>query len=142
MNNKKISLESFKIKCKDNRLRITPQRIAIYEILQGDDGHPSADDVYKKIKHRFPNISFDTVNRTLLSFVDSGIIKLTESYNRQKRFDPDIENHHHLSCIKCGKIIDFTEKDFDQIKIPKTIQDKYDIQGKRVVLEFICDKCK
>jgi Fur family transcriptional regulator, peroxide stress response regulator len=141
MNKQEKSLDIFKAKCRENNLRITPQRIAIYEIVKDDYSHPSADDVYKKIKGEFSNISFDTVNRTLLSFVDSGILKLAESYGRRKRFDSDIGSHHHLSCIKCGKIIDFIDKDFDGLKIPGSIENKYTVLGKRVVLEYICDKC-
>lgn len=142
MNNLKKSLENFKVKCRENNLRITPQRTAIYEALKDDVSHPSADDIYKKIKVKFPNISFDTVNRTLLSFASIGLVKIAESYNRQKRFDPFLENHHHLSCVKCGKIIDFENKDFDALKIPQNIKDKYQVLGKRVVLEYICDNCR
>ncbi|MFH1459428.1 MAG: Fur family transcriptional regulator [Candidatus Omnitrophota bacterium] len=142
MNKQNNSIDVFKLRCKENNLRITPQRIAIYEALKDDLTHPSADDVYKKIKINFPNISFDTVNRTLLSYADIGIIKIAESYNRQKRFDPFIENHHHLSCIKCGKIIDFDNKEFDDLKIPRSIEKKYNVLHKRVILEFICEKCR
>ena len=85
--------------------------------------------------------SFDTVNRTLSSFVDIGVLKIAESYNRQKRFDPNLDRHHHLSCIKCGKIVDFENKDFDRLKIPNTIKNKYRVLGKRVVIECICDRC-
>ncbi|MFH1062301.1 MAG: Fur family transcriptional regulator [Candidatus Omnitrophota bacterium] len=142
MNKPKKFTKFLKEKCREFNLRITPQRIAIYEALKDDLTHPSADDIYKKVKIKFLNISFDTVNRTLLSYADIGIIKIAESYNRQKRFDPDTENHHHLNCIKCGRIIDFENKDFDELKIPKSINNKYKVLGKRVVLEHICDKCK
>jgi len=118
------SIEFLTTRCKEHNLRITPQRTAIYKALQNDRSHPSADIVYKIIKATFPNISFDTVNRTLLSFVDIGVLKIAESYNRQKRFDPNLERHHHLSCIKCGKIIDFENKDFDELKIPNSIKNK------------------
>jgi Fur family peroxide stress response transcriptional regulator len=93
------------------------------------------------MKRAFPHISLDTVNRTLLSFADIGLVKITESYNRRKRFDPNPENHHHLSCIRCGKIIDFENKDFDELKIPTDIQDTYMVIGKKVVIECICDTC-
>lgn len=135
------SIEFFKARCREFNLRITPQRTAIYEALQDDGSHPSADTVYKKIKRKFPNVSFDTVNRTLLSFVDMGVLKIAESYNRRKRFDPYLENHHHLSCIKCGQIIDFENKVFDELEIPSAIRDRYEVLGKRVVIECICDRC-
>ncbi len=128
-------------KCKHANLRITHQRAIIYEAVRGDTSHPCADDVYQKVRKLIPNISFDTVNRTLLSFVRIGIVKLAESYSRQKRFDPDVSNHHHLHCIKCGKIMDFQNTNLDALKVPRAIENQYLVLGKRVILEYICDKC-
>ncbi|MFC1807098.1 Fur family transcriptional regulator [Candidatus Omnitrophota bacterium] len=142
MNKKTLPLDLFTSKCRENNLKITPQRIAIYQELIKDCSHPSTDDVYKKIRKKFPNISFDTVNRTLLSFAQIGIIKFAEHFGRQKRFDTDIELHHHLSCIKCHRIIDFANDEYDNLKIPSSIKNRYIILGKKVVLEVICDKCK
>ncbi len=138
----KSALESFKQKCRDSNLRITPQRIAIFQELVNDYSHPCADDVYRKIVKKNPNISFDTVNRTLLLFANQGMIKFAESYGKTKRFDPDVESHHHLCCIRCGRIIDFYNKEYDEIKIPNSIKNKYTVFGKRVVIEGLCDKCK
>jgi Fur family peroxide stress response transcriptional regulator len=131
----------FSATCREHNLRITPQRTAIYKALQDDASHPSADMVYRKIKTIFSRISFYTGNRTLMSFVEIGLVKIAESYNRRKRFDPHIGSHHHLNCITCGKIIDFEHKDFDEIKIPASIKNKYNVIGKRVVLEYICTTC-
>jgi len=142
MNSKEIGLNFFKEKCKERNLKITPQRIAIYEQLMGDSSHPTADAVYQKIHKKFPHISFDTVNRTLLLFAETGIIKQTEHFGKHKRFDPDIDNHHHLFCVKCNRIIDFYSKEYDDIKIPEIIIEKYTVLGKKVVLEGICDKCR
>jgi len=77
-----------------------------------------------------------------MSFVNIGVVKIAESYNRQKRFDPYIESHHHLSCIKCGKIIDFEHKDFDELNIPPNIKNNNKVLGIRVVLECICGECR
>ena len=135
MNGKEIGLNFFKEKCRERNLKITPQRIAIYEQLMGDSSHPTANDVYKKVYEKFPHISFDTVNRTLLLFAETRIIKRVEHFGKHKRFDPDIDNHHHLFCIKCNRIIDFYNQEYDELKIPSTITDKYTVLGKKVVLE-------
>ena len=142
MNYQNDPLALFTVKCKEGKLKITPQRIAIYQELVNDDSHPTADDIHKKVCKRFPSISFDTVNRTLLLFANIGIIKIAESYGRQKRFDPNIDSHHHLCCIKCNRIIDFHHQAYDELKIPDKIKNNHTVLGKRVVLEIICDKCK
>lgn len=142
MNKKNKALESFTNKCRENNLKITPQRTAIYNELVGACDHPSADIIHKRVRKHFPNISLDTVNRTVLPFADLGIVKIVEGYGTPKRFDPNIENHHHFQCIKCHKIIDFHHKTYDKIRIPDDIKNKLTVLNKKVVLEGICDKCK
>jgi len=128
-------------KCVEQGLRITPQRSVIYDELLKAKDHPSADDLYKRVRKVLPNISFDTVYRTLLVFSDIGIVKLVEGYGELKRFDPDIENHHHLRCVQCQKIIDFCNQSYDALKIPAEFEKEFTILNKRVVLEGICKEC-
>ncbi len=136
------TLEVFQQKCKEGKLKLTPQRIAIYQSLLNDKEHPCANTVFQKIRERIPNISFDTVNRTLLSFVDLGILKVVEGYGRPKRFDPDTDSHHHFQCLKCNRITDFYDKTFDAIAVPKDLKSKFMITGKKVVLEGVCQLCR
>lgn len=139
---KDIVARQFKEKCAEHGLKITPQRTAIYNELIFSKEHPSADSIYKKVKKKLPNISFDTVNRTLLTFSKLGIIRIVEGYGEAKRFDPDLELHHHFRCIRCNGIIDFQEKTFDEIDIPKNISKQFNVFHKKVVLEGICEVCQ
>ncbi len=138
----KDTAEIFRSKCREKNLKVTPQRTIIFESLADDKGHPTADIVFQKVRKKIPNISFDTINRTLLSFVDMGLLKVVEGYGRPKRFDTDLDNHHHFQCLKCNKIIDFCDKGFDAIEIPKDIKNKFTVTGKKVVLEGLCNSCK
>ena len=127
--------------CRSHSLRITPQRIAIYKQLLQATGHPSADAVYKAVLKEFPHISFETVNRTLLTYAEIGILNIVESYSGVRRFDPDPDAHHHIHCVRCGKIIDFRHHEFDRLSIPREIEKTYTVVGKRVVVNVICQDC-
>jgi len=142
MNSQENLIKSFREICRKKKFRITPQRIAVYEVLINDYTHPSVDDVYRKVAEKYPNISFDTVYRTMLSFSDIGIIRVTENCGGRKRFDVMTERHHHLHCTSCGKIVDFFNKEYDEIKIPQKIISKYKVTGKKVVLDYLCKSCK
>ncbi len=131
----------FHDKCAENGLKITPQRTIIYDELIKAKDHPSADDIYKRVRKILPNISFDTVYRTLLSFSEIGIIRPVEGYGEKKRFDSDTENHHHLRCMRCQKIIDFYNPGYDALKIPPEFETKFTVWNKRVVLEGVCRNC-
>jgi len=129
-------------KCAEYGLRITPQRTLIFDELSKAKDHPTAEAIYKRVRKKLPNISFDTVYRTLLSFTEMGIVNLVEGYSNQKRFDPNQDQHHHFRCIKCDTIHDFENEAYNDIAVPKAVQRKGVVINKRVVLEGICSKCK
>jgi Fur family peroxide stress response transcriptional regulator len=128
--------------CRSHHLKITPQRVAIYKELLKLDTHPTADAVYKMVKIEFPNISFDTVNRTLLTLADIGIVDIVEIFGGAKRFDPKVTTHHHLHCIRCGKVFDFYSRSYDNLKVPKEVDEQFQVLSKRVVLKGVCKACR
>jgi Fur family peroxide stress response transcriptional regulator len=140
MNNS--GLDFFYSRSKENGLKITPQRTAIYQELLKAKDHPTADMIYKRIVKKIPNISFDTVNRTLLTFSKIGITNIVEGYGQAKRYDPDMDIHHHFRCIQCGSIIDFHNREYDNITVPDEINKQFTVISKKVVLEGLCSKCR
>jgi Fur family transcriptional regulator, peroxide stress response regulator len=138
----KEMMDIFYRRSKENGLKITPQRTAIYQELLKAKDHPSANIIYRRLVKKIPNISFDTVNRTLATFSKIGIANVVEGYGQPKRFDPDITIHHHFRCVQCDTIIDFHNKAYDNITVPKEIQKQFTVWNKKVVLEGLCNKCK
>jgi len=136
------ALNAFESKCREHRLSVTPQRIAIFRELISSSEHPSAVSIFKKVRTYYGNISLDTVNRTLLTFQEIGLAKVVESSGDPKRFDPNLDPHHHFRCVKCGKIVDFQNASYDAIEIPPEIQAKYRVMDKRVYLEGFCEDCQ
>ena len=135
-------LDDFIQECRRYNLRVTPQRTAIYKKLLKAKNHPSADELFQAIRQEFPNVSYDTVNRTLLTFSRVGLINLVEGHTTPRRFDPDLSNHHHFHCQQCGRIIDFNNSDYDDLKIPSSLRRNFDVISSRVVLKGICGKCR
>ncbi len=134
-------IHAFEAKCRQAGLKITPQRIAVYKALLETNEHPSAEMVYQKVRHVSPNISLDTVNRTLLTLAEIGAASTVEGSGDAKRFDGNLEAHQHFKCIKCKRIIDFYYKPFDNIDVPKSINKRFTVLRKTVYFEGICDLC-
>lgn len=128
--------------CQEHNLKITPQRVAIYRELIDSKIHPSADTIYQIVQTQYPNISFDTVNRTLLTLAKIGLAEVIEVFGGAKRFDPNVTNHHHLHCTQCGKIVDFWSRLYDKLEIPENVQKQFEVIDKRVVLKGICKDCQ
>ena len=138
----KKELKNFEEICHKYGLKVTPQRMAIYKELVSSREHPSAVMIHERIKKYYPNVSLDTVNRTLMTFSEIGLVNIIEGRGDPKRFDPNLRPHHHFRCIRCGEIVDFYSEEFDSLEIPQELKEKFIITGKRVNLEGICDKCK
>ncbi len=135
-------IEEFKQLCKSFGLKITPQRCAVYKTIIQKKNHPTAEEIFNLVKKKFPNVSYDTVNRTLLTLAEIGLVDIVSSRSQPRRFDPDRENHHHFHCLNCGKIIDFYSDAFDNLEIPDRIQDDLTVFTKRVVLNGLCRQCR
>ncbi len=135
-------MDEFKSHCREHCLKITPQRLTIFSCLLKATNHPTAEQVYQYVSVEHSNISYDTVNRTLNTFAQIGIFSVIEGFGNSRRFDPNPSCHHHIHCISCGKVIDFTNEEFDSLVIPDAIKKKYTIISKRVVLTCCCDSCQ
>lgn len=135
------AMELFYSKCHEQGLKVTPQRVFIYQEMAKAKDHPSIDDIYQRVKKSLPNISFDTVYRTALSFFEIGIVDIVEGHSGSRRFDANTDQHHHFRCLKCHKIIDFDSDYYDQVAIPPELQSRFKVLNQRIFLEGICDEC-
>lgn len=130
-----------KEKLENGKFRITPQRLSIFRCLMESDSHPSAEMIYNKVKKEYPNISFDTVNRTLLSLLEKGFIQMVESGHGPRRFDAELRLHYHFRCLYCKRIFDFDCPSYDKIEIPEEIKKRFKVLRQNIVIEGICSEC-
>ncbi|MEW6108805.1 MAG: transcriptional repressor [Nitrospirota bacterium] len=127
-------------KYKDLGFKLTPQRLAVLNYLEGNRSHPSAEDVYKNVSKKYPTMSFATVYSTLEALKKKGkVLELTIDPAR-KRFDPNTEPHHHLICVKCRSIVDIHRK--YSLDIPANEAGGFEIAGNHIEFYGICPKCK
>ena len=124
---------------KEIGLKVTPQRLAILEMIKDDRTHPSAEKIYKKISKKYPGISFATVYNTLAKLVDAGEILELDIDPEKKRFDPFPTLHYHFYCKTCRKIYDVGE----DASLTPTMKNISGHQIETVQLNFkgICKSC-
>ncbi len=127
-------------KFKSKRLKITPQRLGIFRILEGNPTHPSAEDIFKEIRESYPTISFTTVYKTLEIMEKMGeILKVTIDEQR-KHYDPDTNVHHHIICSKCNKISDI-KKEYVKPRLPREVLDEFTPSSYQISFYGTCKKC-
>jgi len=128
-------------KFKSKRLKITPQRLGIFRILEGNSTHPSAEDVFKEIRESYSTISFTTVYKTLEIMEKMGeILKVTIDEQR-KHYDPDTNVHHHIICSKCNKISDI-KKEYVKPRLPREVLDEFTPSSYQISFYGTCKKCR
>jgi Fur family transcriptional regulator, peroxide stress response regulator len=96
-------------------LRITPQRLAIFEAILKLYNHPTADDIAAFIKRDFPNVATGTVYKVLDSLVENGLIKKVKTERDVMRYDAILENHHHLYCAESDRIADYYNNEINEL---------------------------
>ena len=82
------------------------QRVAVAEYVLQTDEHPSADEVWTRVRKRFPMLSRATVYNTLNLFVERGLLRELAITEGRVVFDPNLENHHHFVDEESGQIHD------------------------------------
>jgi len=127
-------------KYRDSGLKLTPQRLAILEYLDGNKEHPSAEDVYKAVSKKFPTMSLATVYNTLMTLKQRGLVKELTMDPLRMRFDPQPTPHHHLICMDCRKIIDIHIR--LRVNLPEMEQEGFEIVGNHIEFYGRCPKCK
>jgi Fur family peroxide stress response transcriptional regulator len=127
-------------KYRESGLKLTPQRLAILEYLDGNKEHPSAEDVYKAVSKKFPTMSLATVYNTLMTLKQRGLVKELTMDPLRMRFDPQPTPHHHLICVDCRKIIDIHTR--LKINLPEMEQEGFEIVGNHIEFYGRCPKCK
>jgi Fur family peroxide stress response transcriptional regulator len=127
-------------KYRDSGLKLTPQRLAILEYLDGNKEHPSAEDVYKTVSKKFPTMSLATVYNTLMILKQRGLVRELTMDPVKMRFDPQPTPHHHLICMDCRKIIDIHTR--FRINLPEMEQGGFEIVGNHIEFYGRCSKCK
>jgi Fe2+ or Zn2+ uptake regulation protein len=87
-------------------MKITPQRLAIVEALAGDPSHPTAQELFDRLRPRLPTMSFATVYNTLAALSDAGLCVARPLTRGSVRFDPNTSVHDHCVCDACGRVVD------------------------------------
>ena len=125
---------------KDMGLKLTPQRLAILKYLENNREHPSAADIYRAVSKDFPTISPATVYNTLKALKRMKDVQELSIDADKKRFDPDTNEHNHLICVECRRIVD-VERRFSP-DIPDGERQDFEILYAHVDFYGLCPGCK
>ena len=125
---------------KKHGLKLTHQRLAVYQALLKNKEHPSVDDLYQSIRGDYPMLSRNTIYTTLETLKGLGLITEVNPWHKA-RFDSNVEVHHHVVCTECKRIDDIQDRDLNDIPIPDSIKGQYSGLSHKVEFFGICPSC-
>ena len=127
---------------KERNFRLTPQRVELVRLIAVSEGHPSASELFTKIKRQFPTMSHATVYKTLTILKEMNQV-LEIDLRDDSHYDGNrLQPHPHLICVKCNKIMD-GELVLDQESLRKLEQASgYKILRSQISLYGLCPDCK
>lgn len=112
---------SFRNAMKREGFPITPQKLSIFQFLASTESHPTAQEVYEKMRYYFENISFATVYKNLKKFESLGLVKEIPFKGNTARYDAGMDPHHHLINLDTNEIIDVSESSMAAVEIPPIV---------------------
>jgi len=88
------------------KFRLTPQRLGVYDVLAREKKHLTAEEIYGKIRKRFPAISLATVYTIVELYKTKGLVQEIRVDAHKSRFELRSTPHHHFVCRMCHRIMD------------------------------------
>ena len=88
-------------------LRVTEQRLAVYDWLRKHPVHPTADVIWQSLLPDNPGLSLTTVHNPVKALAEHGLIRSLNIDASEQRFDGEPADHGHFHCRLCGEITDF-----------------------------------
>lgn len=116
--------------------RWTPQREAVLRYLCGNPSHPSAEDIHRDVRGRFPMLSLATVYNTLRVLEDIGEVRSIKTGRGRTRYDFRCEPHGHFICQNCGNVIDI-EADAAKLEVGGHL-----VRHSEVTYHGLCAACR
>jgi Fur family peroxide stress response transcriptional regulator len=130
-------------------LKLTPQRMAIVRELASDETHPTAQEIFERLRPSLPTMSFATVYNTLGALSEAGLCAALSLSPGSGRFDPNMEPHHHLVCDVCGAVRDLPAPapgsagvpDAPSTKVVAHVAPGFELRSVERIFRGVCASC-
>ena len=126
---------------KEKALRSTQQRMVLLEELRSKNNHPSADELYARVRQRLPRISLGTVYRNLEVLSQLGEIQKLELSGSLKRYDGVCNKHYHIRCVQCNRVDDAPIAPLNQVENELYGTTVFEIIGHNLEFTGLCPDC-
>lgn len=122
--------------------KVTPQRLAVWDAIDGVPTHPTAEMIYQTVYPEYPNMSLATVYKALDIFAKIGLVKVLDVGDDSSHYDWNTKEHPHIRCIHCNRVDDLMQVNSRAIMKIAADSTDYQIRGQQISFEGICPTCQ
>lgn len=129
---------------RERQLPLTPQRLAVAELLFSAQRHLSAEELIDALARRGVKVGTATVYRTIDVLLESGLIEERDRGEGFRRFEPkrDLPHHEQLLCTACGRVEEFRETSLDRLTRRVAGAHGFERERHRLVIYGKCTDCR
>jgi Fe2+ or Zn2+ uptake regulation protein len=137
----KTEAKSYDQTISEKGFRFTEQRRHVYDALMARRDHPTAVEVFMRVKPQMPSISLATVYNCLETLTECGLVKHVHHHREPSRYCPNLADHAHLFCEQCGSVTDLP------LRIKRQTKEIWDLPADVVIAQHevsfrgLCPKC-
>ena len=117
---------------------MTQKRAAILSVLRESEGHLRPDEIYRRVKNRYPSMVLATVYNNLHALADMGLIRQIHTANGADFYDKTPEPHEHAICTACGKLVDI---ELGDLKAIFAAQSDLPVHSWNLIVHTTCTDC-
>jgi Fur family peroxide stress response transcriptional regulator len=122
-------------------LKATGPRLLILAALEHDRNHPTAEQLHRQLRKKYPSLSLSTVYQTLETFLRTGLCRRVTDIADRLRVDGTPRDHDHAVCCVCGAIFDIDCNYFPLPPPPTSLPHDLVVTGLRLEYEVLCVAC-
>ena len=127
---------------REKGLKVTPQRIAVYNMLMNTYEHPNAEMIYKSLEPTNPTMSLATVYKTLDFFKQLGLVQELNVGEPSSRYDAVVQCHPHTVCKVCGKVEDLHMEELTDVAKKLVPGLDFEVEMEQLILYGTCGACR
>ena len=127
---------------REKGLKVTPQRIAVYNMLRSTTEHPNAEMIYKTLEPTNPTMSLATVYKTLDFFKQLGLVQELNVGEGRSRYDAVVDWHSHTVCTCCGKVGDLHMEALKNVSQKLAPELDFEVEMEQLILYGKCSECR
>ncbi|MBM2804272.1 MAG: ferric uptake regulator, Fur family [Deltaproteobacteria bacterium] len=120
--------------------RNTKQLELIWRAVKDDSSHPTADQIYDRVRKKLSHISLGTVYRNLQKLVSDDKLQVL-MLGRAQHFDPLVERHQHFICESCDRVFDVMVDRQREIKPAKLPHEGFKVTSHQLAFYGVCKHC-